>query len=123
MLARKQYGVVHVQNCFPMISPSVFHAANPRGVLHILILRDYRLVCPAGTLFRNQTICDSCMGKAAPWPAALHACYRDSRAASGVAAAMLTSHNALGTWRKKVDRYIAVSDFVRAKFVEAGFSS
>jgi glycosyltransferase involved in cell wall biosynthesis len=33
---------------------------------------------------------------------------------------MLSLHRAVGTWRRKVDQYIAPSEFARSKFVEGG---
>jgi glycosyltransferase involved in cell wall biosynthesis len=33
---------------------------------------------------------------------------------------MLTVHRAAGTWRRKVDLYIALSEFARRKFIEGG---
>jgi glycosyltransferase involved in cell wall biosynthesis len=36
---------------------------------------------------------------------------------------MLSVHHALGTWREHVDRYVALSDFGRVKYVEGGFPS
>jgi glycosyltransferase involved in cell wall biosynthesis len=50
-----------------------------------------------------------------------HGCYRGSRAATAVAAAMLGVHRALGTYSDQVDAYIALTQFARDKFLEAGF--
>jgi glycosyltransferase involved in cell wall biosynthesis len=36
---------------------------------------------------------------------------------------MTTAHRLAGTWRKKVDAYVALNCFVRAKFIEAGFDA
>ena len=60
------------------------------------------------------------MGKTIPWPGVVHACYRGSRAASAVVAAMLVVHRLLGTWTQKVDMYIALTEFARQKFIEGG---
>ena len=38
----------------------------------------------------------------------------------GLLAGMLVLHHALGTYRNKVARYIALNDFPRSKFIEAG---
>ncbi len=53
--------------------------------------------------------------------AVLHGCYRNSCAASAAVATMLTIHRTAGTWRSKIHTYIALTEFARAKFVEAGF--
>jgi glycosyltransferase involved in cell wall biosynthesis len=59
-------------------------------------------------------------GKSIPWPAVLHGCYRHSRAASATVASMLSVHWALGTWRRSVSRFIALSEFARGRFIAGG---
>lgn len=112
--------VVHVQNFFPLISPSIYYAARAEGVPVVQSLRNYRLMCPGGTLNRNGKICEACVGKVFPWPAVRRACYRNSRFATGVVASMLTVNKALGTWAHMVDAYIALTENMRGKFVQAG---
>ena len=73
----------------------------------------------AATFFREGKVCEDCLGKS-PWQAVRHACYRQSRSASAALAAMISFHRWYGTWANLVDRYIALSEFSRAKFVEAG---
>ena len=36
---------------------------------------------------------------------------------------MLAAHRRLGTWRDSIDRYIALTEFSRDKFVSAGFAA
>lgn len=54
------------------------------------------------------------------WPGVLHACYRDSRPATVAVAAMIATHRHLRTWTEKVDLHIALTEFGRRKFIEAG---
>ena len=114
--------VVHFHNTFPLISPAGYYAAKNNRVAVVQTLHNYRLFCPAGTLFRSGNVCEDCMGRAIAWPGVRHACYRESRAATAVVAAMLSSHRLLRTWQRKVDLYIAISEFARQKFIEAGLS-
>ena len=37
-----------------------------------------------------------------------------------MAAGVLTAHRALGTWNKKIDRFIALTEFARQKFISGG---
>ena len=112
--------VVHVQNYFPLISPSVYYAAARNRVPVIQSLRNYRLICLSGQLLRDGGPCEDCVGRHLPWPGVYHACYRNSRATSAVVGAMLYGHARIGTWRSKVTRYIALTDFARQKFIEGG---
>lgn len=112
--------VAHFQNTFPLISPAAYYAAKAEGVPVVQTLHNYRLLCPAATFYREHRVCEDCMGKAAPWPGVGHGCYRSSRAASAGVAAMLTLHRAMGTWTRKVDRYVALTEFARQKFIQGG---
>src|SRR3569623_801182 len=53
-------------------------------------------------------------------PSLVHRCYHDSLLHTGVLAGMLTAHRALGTYSKLVNRYIALTEFAREKFIEGG---
>ncbi len=119
-LAGQSHDVVHVQNFFPLISPSVYYAAKDQGVPVVQTLRNYRLLCPNGIFFRDGRLCEDCLGKPVPWPGVLHGCYRESRTASTAVAAMLTVHRTMRTWSNMVDVYIALTEFARQKFIEGG---
>jgi glycosyltransferase involved in cell wall biosynthesis len=112
--------VVHVHNTLPLISPSVFHAAHAEQTPVVLTLHNYRLLCPGGLLLRDGKICQKCTGRTVAWPGVVHGCYRGSRTATGVVAAMLTTHHLLGTWTSRIDTYVALTDFARRKFIEGG---
>ncbi|HBL62836.1 MAG TPA: glycosyl transferase family 1 [Cyanobacteria bacterium UBA8803] len=120
VLTEQTYDVVHVQNFFPLISPSVYYAAKAQGVPVVQTLRNYRLLCPNAQFFRDGRVCEDCLGKFVPLPGVVHACYRGNRAATGVVATMLTAHRAMGTWTNLVDIYIALTDFARDKFIQGG---
>jgi glycosyltransferase involved in cell wall biosynthesis len=111
--------VVHFHNTFPLISPAAYYACRELGVPVVQTLHNYRLFCAAGAFFRDGQVCEDCLTKGR-WQALRHACYRQSRGASAAVVAMLSFHHWYGTWNKLVDRYIALSEFSRAKFVEAG---
>ncbi len=112
--------IVHVQNFFPLISPSVYYAAKEVGVPVVQTLRNYRLLCPNALFFRQGKVCEDCLGKFLPLPGVLHGCYKESRMATAAVAAMLSIHRTVGTWAEMVDTYIALSEFARQKFIEGG---
>ncbi|MBA3496736.1 MAG: glycosyltransferase [Gemmatimonadales bacterium] len=120
LLQRERPAVVHVHNTLPVISPAVFYAVRSAGVPVVQTLHNYRLLCPSATLFRDGKVCEDCLHRSIAVPAVRHGCYRGSRSASGVVAAMLALHHLAGTWKHNVDLFIALTEFARAKFVEGG---
>jgi glycosyltransferase involved in cell wall biosynthesis len=112
--------IVNVHNFFPVASPAVYYAARRCGVPVVQTLHNYRLLCPGAILFRDGKVCEECVGKSVPWPGVAHACYRASRSATLAVTSMLAIHNLLGTWIRKVDMFIALSEFSRRKFIEGG---
>jgi len=120
VLRRERPQIVHFTNTFPLISPAAYYAARSEGAKVVQSLHNYRLLCPSGLLMRDGKACEECLAKRIAWPAVAHGCYRNSRSASAVVAAMLATHRALGTWRQAVDRYIALTNFARDKFIQGG---
>jgi glycosyltransferase involved in cell wall biosynthesis len=112
--------VVHIHNFFPLISPAAHRLVSARGVPVVQTLHNYRLFCINPNLYRDGRVCEDCLGSRIGWPGIVHRCYRDSLAGSAVNALAFASHRISGTWRVAVDRFIALTDFARNKFVEAG---
>ena len=119
-LQNSTYNLVHIQNFFPLISPSVYYAAKEQGVPIVQSLRNYRLLCPNGLFFRNGKVCEDCLGNFIPYPGIVNACYRENMLASGSVASMLTVHRAMNTWNKMVDIYITLTEFARQKMIQGG---
>ena len=114
--------LVHIQNYFPLLSPAIHHAAKAEHKPVVQALRNYRLFCLNTVFFRDQHICEDCLGRVVPWPGVIHRCYQGSLAGSAAEASMLMVHRFLKTWQRQVDLFLAVSDFVRRKYVQAGFA-
>lgn len=111
--------VVHVHNTFPLISPSIYWVASKRGVPVVQTLHNFRLLCPQAMFLRDNRVCEECIGRF-PWSGVVHRCYRGSLAHTSVLAGMLGVHRAIGTYRNKVTRYIALTEYSRLKFIEGG---
>ena len=109
--------VLHLHNPYPLVSPWVVRAAHQEGVPVVQTVHNYRHICAAATFFRDGHVCEDCRGRAFPWPAVAHACYRGSRAQSLVMASALAVHRP--TWRT-VDRFLPVSAFVGQYLLDLG---
>jgi glycosyltransferase involved in cell wall biosynthesis len=121
LMQREKPDIMHVHNTFPVISPAAYYAANEESVPVVQTLHNFRLLCPSATLFRDGRVCEDCVGKEIPWPGVVHSCYRSSRMATAAGAAMLATHNFKKTWSKAVTAYIALTEFARDKFIQAGY--
>lgn len=119
-LVREQRSeIVHCHNLFPSLSPTVITAASAEGAAVVMTLHNYRLLCLPATFLRDGRTCEDCLGRL-PWRGVIHACYRDSRLGSGALAGSLAVHRAVRTFAR-VRLFLAVSRFVRDKYVQAGF--
>jgi glycosyltransferase involved in cell wall biosynthesis len=112
--------VVHVHNTFVAASPSIYGAAEACGVPVVQTLHNYRLVCPAGTVYRSGRPCTDCLGHAIRWPAVMHSCYRGSRAQSAVVASALAVGRAKRTYSRRIAAYLALTKFQRDLLVRGG---
>ena len=110
--------IAHFHNFVPLVSPAAFYACNAAGIPVVQTLHNYRLLCPAGTLFLDGHRCTHCsQGRT---PGILRGCYRDSRIQTAAVSLMLGAHGAAGTWKRSVNAYLTPSQFCRSKFVRAG---
>jgi len=112
--------VVHVHNFFPLISPSVFYACSSLGVPVVHTLHNYRTICPTGLLLHEGKVNERSI-KEGPFWTVPHKVYRGSLIGTLLLAVSISVHRHIGTWRNKVDRYVALTQFQRDKFVEAGW--
>lgn len=114
--------VVHFHNTFPLISPSAYYTCRRAGVPVVQTLHNYRLLCAKAELFRDGAVCEDCL-HGSSFSALRHRCYRGSLPGTAAVAGMLSLHHAIGTWRQTVDRYVALTEFARAKFIEGGLQA
>jgi glycosyltransferase involved in cell wall biosynthesis len=120
LVDRYRPDVVHCHNLFPLLSPATVRAASVH-VPVVMTLHNFRLLCLPATLIRDGKVCEECVGRSA-WRGVAHRCYRGSALGSGALALSLSLHRALRTFNR-VQLFLAVSDFVKRKHVEAGMSA
>ena len=101
--------VVHLHNVYPGLGPAVHRAAAARGVPIVMTVHNFRLRCPNGYMFTNGEICRRCAnGNYAN--AVVHRCFSTRTQAAGYASALWLHRFVVGLERK-VDRFIAPSEF------------
>jgi len=119
MLREVRPDVVHVHNFFPLLSPSIFYACSRMRIPVILTLHNYRIMCPTSTLFIDGRIEERSIA-GGPWWAVRRATYRDSYVGTFMLSLMISVHRRIGTWRRKVTRFIALSEGACQRFVDWG---
>lgn len=116
LIKENQIDIVHVHNTLTMVSPSVFYAAFQCNVPVVQTLHNFRMLCPAGSFFRNNVICEECVDGGLKC-AIKHKCYRNSTLQTIVSAMILKIHRALGTYRKV--NFICLTEFNKNKLLES----
>jgi glycosyltransferase involved in cell wall biosynthesis len=119
LIARDAPDVAHFTNTFPLISASTYYACRSARVPIVQSVHNYRLICPAAALWRDGAICEECVDHSL-LRSVRHACYNESRPASAVLATALAIHRRCGTYDKRVDHYIALTQFAREKLIAGG---
>src|SRR5262249_6896235 len=114
--------IVHVHNEFPLLSPSIFWAANRAGIPIVQTMHNYRLACANAILLRDERPCEDCVGRF-PWPAVRHRCYGPSLLRTAAVTGKNVIHKWLGTYRSKIQASIVLSEFSREILVRAGLPS
>jgi glycosyltransferase involved in cell wall biosynthesis len=118
-IARSNPDVAHFHNTFPLLSPAAYAACQDAGVPVVQTLHNYRIICPAGTLYRDGAICMECVGEV-PIAAVKHACYRSSRLQTLPAAGYVWTHRFMDTWAQRVDLFIALTPTQRNLLIDGG---
>ena len=116
---RARPDVVHFHNLYPQLGTGAIEEADALGCATVQTLHNYRLSCLAGTHLLGLDICERC-SPAAFRPGVLRGCYRGSRFQSALAARATNRQ-----WRDIVGRglplrVLALTDFMREKFIEHG---
>lgn len=119
-IAKTRPDIVHVHNFFPLLSPSIYRVCNEQPVPVVQTLHNYRTICANAMLTRNGAPCELCV-TGSPYQGVRYRCYRDSAVATLPLARMIAVNRAAGTWQHRVDRFIALTEFARSRFLAAGF--
>ncbi len=119
LLLQKKPDIVHIHNTFVMISPSIYWACRDAQVPVVQTLHNYRLLCSNGALFRDGKVCEECLEHGV-WRGVSYGCYKGSRSATAVVAAMLSVHRRLGSWSRLIEYFLTPTEFGRRKLVEGG---
>lgn len=112
--------VMHCHNLFPRITPAAYDAAREASVPVVQTLHDFRSFCCAGAfLYRKGRPCELCVTGSSYW-GAWYRCYRESWVGSLLLAHALDVHRRRKTLQRQIQRFIALSEVSKCRFVAAG---
>ena len=120
IILKEKPDVAHFHNIFPLVSPSAYYACYKMGIPVIQTLHDFRFLCPIAFFFRDGRICEEC-AKDGLWKGVKYGCFKNSRFQSSIVALILWFHKLIGTWKRKVNFFICLTESERKKFIEFGF--
>lgn len=109
LLDERTPDVAHLHNVYHQLTLSVVDELARRRVPMVLTLHDWKIACPAYTLFTEGAPCRRCV-RGSVANAVVHRCVKGSVLASGVAAAEAALARHRGTYQK-IQRFIAPSRF------------
>jgi glycosyltransferase involved in cell wall biosynthesis len=112
--------VAIVNNVYHQLGPSVVLELERRGVPAVMVLHDYKVVCPAYALLRDGRPCEDCAGGAFHW-ALLRGCGGSRARGAVLTAESVWQHRVLRSY-DRVARFIAPSRFLLDKVRTMGFT-
>ncbi|MCQ2364910.1 MAG: glycosyltransferase family 4 protein [Akkermansia sp.] len=78
LIRAEKIDIVHVHNTLAMVTPAVYYAARACGVPVVQTVHNFRMLCPAGSFFREGRVCEDCLHGGMRC-AVRRACYHESR--------------------------------------------
>ncbi|MBC7791527.1 MAG: glycosyltransferase family 4 protein [Anaerolineae bacterium] len=120
LLRKFRPDIAHVRNIYHHISPSILWELRQSDIPVVYHLNDFKLLCPNYNLVAHGSVCERCASGAFHNVVRVR-CHSSSLASNLVLASEAYLHRWLGTYEKCVTRFIAPSEFCRAKLIEYGW--
>lgn len=121
MLAEQKPDLVHVNNLFPLISPSVLSDCHRAGLPVVMTVHNYRLICPNGLFMTNGKTCEKCSGGREYW-CVLRNCEKSLFKSVGYALRNYVARRRR-FYINNVTVYTALTQFQRQRLIQEGYSS
>ena len=121
VLRDERVDLVHLNNIWPLVSPSVIDACRDADVPVVMSMQDYKLTCPAGQHLREGKVCEKCMNGREYW-AAVHGC-RNGRVWSTAYSVRNVVNRLRGPFHDGVTLYLPCTRFVADHLVRGGYDA
>jgi len=120
LIEKEKPDIAHIHNTFFLMSPSIYYACKVKKIPVVQTLHNYRFLCPLGILYRDGKVCRECLDKGL-FMSLRYKCGKKSVMWTIAMLAILEIHKRIKTFRKLINTYIALSNFSKQQFVDAGF--
>lgn len=112
--------VVNVHNLYPFISPAALFECKKAGVLVIMTVHNFRLICPTGLFMRNGLPCETCLEKGSEWSCIKYNCEKSLLKSVGYTLRNIIARK-IAAYKKCVDKFACITEFQKKKLIQAGF--
>jgi len=123
LLRKERPDIVHINNIYHNISPSILYEAKKLNIPIVYHLHDYKLVCPIHTIYQSGKICMACKNgnyfQVIANRCTLHDRYKFMENIFLYVESML--HNRILHVHDNVDAFITPSTYVKKAYEEMGF--
>jgi glycosyltransferase involved in cell wall biosynthesis len=112
--------LVHLNNIYHQLSPSILHAIKKHDLPIVMSLHDHKMVCPSYLLFFNKKICEACRG-GRYYHCFLKGCVKNSRSKSLLNTIEMYLHHRILHIYHLVDVFISPSRALQFNLKRLGF--
>ncbi len=120
LIKDEQPDIAHLHLIYHHLSPSILVALKKAKIPTVMTLHDWKLICPAYSLFTEGDVCERCRGGHYV-QCFKHRCIKNSRPASLIGTVEAYIHHAKKYYENYIDLLIAPSQFVKDKFISFGW--
>jgi glycosyltransferase involved in cell wall biosynthesis len=113
--------IAHCHNIYAQLTSSVIDELHSKNIPIVMSLHDYKIICPNYKLLNGSRVCEDCKNNRY-YKAIQFKCVQDSVPNSCIYALENYLNFITSKFHKKVSKFIAVSRFIKDKFVQHGFS-
>jgi len=115
---RSRPDLILAHNVFPIASPAIYHFVQQEEIPFVQFIHNFRPFSVGATLWLGDRIAEESL-QGSYWSEVKAGAWQNSRLKSALMAGVLKNLHARG-WLDGVTHWIAISDFMREKFIEAG---
>ncbi|WP_034814461.1 glycosyltransferase family 4 protein [Exiguobacterium alkaliphilum] len=112
--------VVHLNLIYHQITPSIINKINKLNIPIVLVVHDYKIICPNYKMYNDDKICNKCIGGNFI-SCTTNKCHKDSYIDSALLTIEAYTHKTLKSYNA-VDEFIFPSNYIKEQFLKSYFS-